>query len=165
MYLGALIIVMAFLLLEVSYKLLADIKTGLLIILLVITFTIYGGVNLRNKSGGFLNFADSYQHGLVMMAVGGFIYSIYNLLLYTTIAPELPGKLIEVGVEKIESSLGKIGMSREIIDSAVEEARKSGAAKYSVSGVLIGYPIVLFFYAACALLTALFVKKSKTEVA
>ena len=161
MYLGALIIVMAFLLLEINYKLIADIKTGLLIILLVLGFTIYGGINLRNKSEGFLSYGDSYQHGLVMMAVGGFIYSIYNLLLYTVIAPELPEKLIEVAAQKKEVELNAIRESKEIIESTVESVRKSGAAKYSISGVLTGYPIVLIFYAVCALVTALFVKKSK----
>jgi hypothetical protein len=161
MFLGALMIVLAFLLLEINYKLIADIKTGLLVILLVLGFTIYGGINFRNKSGGALSYGDSYQHGIAMMAVGGFIYSIYNLLLYTVIAPELPGKLIEVSIQKEEAELSEDG--KEIIDSAVESARKSGAAKFSISGVLTGYPIVLIFYAVCALITALFVRKSKPE--
>ncbi len=163
MFLGALMIVMAFFLLEINYKLLADIKTGILIILFVLVFTIYGGINFRNKSGGLLSYGDSYQHGIVMMAVGGFIYSIYNFLLYTVIAPELPEKLIEVSIQKVETELSAVGLSKEIIESTIESTRKSGAAKYSISGVLIGYPMVLFFYAACALVTALFVRKSKPD--
>ena len=163
MYLGALNIVMAFLLLEVNYKLIEDIKTGFWVILLVLAFAVYGGINFRNKSGGFLSYGNSYQHGLMMMAIGGLIYSIYNLLLYTVIAPDLPGKLIEVTIQKVQTKLSEIGLSEEIIKSDIEEARKSGASKFSISGVLIGYPLVLFFYAACALVTALFVRKSKPE--
>ena len=163
MYLGALMVMTVFLLLEINYKILAEFKTGFLIILIVLGFTIYGGINLRNRSDGFLNYGESFRHGFVMMAVGGFIYSIYNMLLYTVIATELPGKLIEVSVQKKEIELNAIGEAKEIIASAVESVRKSGAAKYSISGVLTGYPIVLFFYAVCALITALFVRKSKPE--
>ncbi|MGC4020752.1 MAG: DUF4199 domain-containing protein [Cyclobacteriaceae bacterium] len=160
---GIINVVIGVLLYVVDYTMLTDWKTGILIVLLVIGVTIYAGINYRSEVGGFLGYGKAWQHGMIFMAVGGLVYSIYNLILYTIIDPELPAKLVEAAVEKAQAMAESFGASGDALDKAMEDTRKRTEGQFSVVGVMTGFAFSLIFYAIIALITALFVRKNQPE--
>lgn len=145
----------------IDYALLANWKTGIVIFLMFIGLAIYGGINYRNEIGGYLPYGKAFQHGFILMAISGLISSIFMVLLYTVIDPELPEKLVKVGMENAQAMMESFGMPEDQMDKAMEDARKRTENQYTVSGTAMGYGIGLIIYAVLSLITAIFVRKNE----
>jgi hypothetical protein len=145
----------------VDYALLANWKTGIVIFIMFIGLAIYGGINYRNEIGGYLSYGKAFQHGFILMAISGLVSSIFMVLLYTVIDPELPEKLVKVGMENAQAMMESFGMPEDQMDKAMEDARKRTENQYTVSGTALGYGIGLIIYAVLSLITALFVRKNE----
>jgi lysylphosphatidylglycerol synthetase-like protein (DUF2156 family) len=161
---AAVSIVLTITLYAVDYSMLADWKTGILMILIFISITIYAGINYRNQIGGFLPFGKAFQHGFVVMAICGIVSTVFMILMYTVIDPELPQKLTDASIEKAEAMMESFGLSGDAMDKALEDARKRSEGQFSAFGAIKGYGIGLIVYAIVALITSLFVKKNQPEV-
>ncbi len=160
---GIINMVIGILIYAIDYTMMADWKLGILVICIVIGMTIYTGINYRNQIGGLLPYGKAFQHGLVFMIVGGVIYSLYNLLLYTVIDPELPSKLIDVTLEKTEQMLENFGMSGDQLDKAMADAKKRSEGQFSIKGVFTGFAFSIIFYAVIALITSLVTRRNPPE--
>lgn len=145
----------------VDYALLANWKTGIVIFVMFIGLAIYGGINYRNEIGGYLSYGKAFQHGFILMAISGLVSSIFMVLLYTVIDPELPEKLVKVGMENAQAMMESFGMPEDQMDKAMEDARKRTENQYTVSGTSMGYGIGLIIYAVLSLITAIFVRKNE----
>jgi uncharacterized protein YybS (DUF2232 family) len=144
----------------VDYSMLADWKFGIFVILLFIGLTIYGGINYRNEGDGFLPYGKAFQHAFILMAVAGIVSTVFNILLYTVIDPELPTKLTDVAMENAEKMMERFGMPADQMDKALEDARARTEKQFSMSGLAMSYAIGLIIYAVLSLITSLFVKKN-----
>jgi len=160
---GAVSIVLTITFYAVDYSMLADWKFGILFILIFIGLTIYAGINYRNQIGGFMPYGKAFQHGFVMMAVCGIVSTIFMILLYTVIDPELPQKLIDASIEKAEAMMESFGVAGDQMEKALEDARKRSEGQFSAMGALKNYGFGLIFYAIIALITSLFVRKNQPE--
>ncbi len=155
-------IVLTILLYAIDYTLLANWKM-ILLLLVFLGLVVYAGINYRNQIGGFMSYGKAFQHGFVTFAVMGVIATIFNIVLYEVIDPELPAKLTEVSVENAQKMMESFGVPEDQMDKAIEDAKTRGADQFSVMGALKGYPIALIFYAILSLISALIVKKNEPE--
>lgn len=161
--LGAVSVGLTFLLYVVDYSLLANWKLLLLIIAISLGALIYFGLDYRKSGTGFLTYGKAFQHGFITLAISGLMGIIFNIVLYTVIDPELPGRLTEVALENTEAMMRKFGAPEDQIETALEDARVSTQASYTVAGQLKSYLWVLIFYAIIAAITSAFVKKNEPE--
>jgi hypothetical protein len=147
----------------VDYAMLANWKFGIFVIVMFIGLAIFAGINYRGETGGFLPYGKAFQHGLILMAVAGLISTLFTVILYTVIDPELPAKLTDVALENAEKMMESFGMPADQMDKAMEDARTRTENQFSVSGLAMGYGIGLIIYAVLSLITAIFVKKNPPE--
>lgn len=147
----------------VDYAMLANWKFGIFVLVMFIGLTIYGGINYRSEIGGFLPYGKAFQHGFILMAVSGLISTLFTLILYTVIDPELPAKLTDVAMENAEKMMEGFGVSADQMDKAMEDTRKRTENQFSISGLGMGYGIGLIIYAVLAAITSIFVKKNPPE--
>ncbi len=147
----------------VDYAMLADWKFGIFVFALFIGLAIYAGINYRGEIGGILPYGKAFQHGFILMAISGLISTIFTMILYTVIDPELPAKLTEVALENAQKMMESFGMPEDQMDQAMEDARKRTENQFSTSGLAMGYGIGLIVYAVLSLITAIFVKKNPPE--
>jgi Protein of unknown function (DUF4199) len=145
----------------VDYTLMADWKVGIFSLVVFIGFTAYAGINYRGEIGGFIPFGKAFQHGFIVFAVSGLIASLFNLLLYTVIDPELPAKLTEATLEKTAAMMEGFGAPEDAVDKAMDEARARAENQYSVSGIATGYGFILGMSLLFSLITALIVRKNE----
>ena len=160
---GSISIVLTCALYAVDYALLANWKTGIFIIVLFIGLAIYAGINYRKEIGGLLPYGKAFQHGFILMAISGLISTIFSIVLYTVIDPELPGKLTEVALENAQAMMEGFGMPEDQMDKAMEDARKSTENQFSAAGLGKAYGIGLIIYAVLASITAIFVRKNPPD--
>jgi hypothetical protein len=160
---GAISVVLTGIFYAIDYTLLANWKTAILFFALFIGLAIYAGISYRNEVGGFLAYGKAWQHAFVLMAVSGIISTAFNMVLYTVIDPELPGKLTEVTLETTQAMLERFGMPEDQMDQALEDARKRSANQFSMTGLLMSYGIGLIVYAVLSLITSIFVRRNPPE--
>lgn len=147
----------------VDYTLLANWKFGIFVFLVSIGLTIYAGINYRGEIGGFLAYGKAFQHGFVLMAISGLLSTLFNMVLYTVIDPELPQKLTEVAMENAQAMMESFGMPEDQMDQALADARERTENQFSASGLAMSYGIGLIIYAVLAAITSIFVRKNPPE--
>lgn len=147
----------------IDYALLADWKVGLISFAIFLGYGIYSGIGYRNEIGGFMPFGKAFQHGFLVFAISALISTVFNILLYTVIDPELPGKITEVAVQNAEAMMEGFGLSGDALDEAMEKTRKDTADRYTLGGLALGYVWALIGCAVFALITGAIVKKKEPE--
>jgi hypothetical protein len=162
--LGVISIAITLLLYVADYTLMADWKVGLFSFAVFIGYAIYAGIGYRKEIGGFIEFGKAFQHGLIIFAVSALISTIFNILLYSVIDPELPGKLTEASMEATAAMMEKFGVPEDQLEEAMEKAREDTAKRFTVSGLATGYLFALIFCAIFALITGAIVKKKQPEM-
>lgn len=147
----------------IDYALLADWKVGLISFAIFIGYAIYAGIAYRKEIGGFIPFGKAFQHGFLIFAISALISTVFNMLLYTVIDPELPQKVVEVAMQNTEEMMAGFGMPEDKMEEALVKARKDTEERYTISGLAMGYVWILIFCAVFALITGAIVKKKEPE--
>jgi len=101
------------------------------------------------------------KHGFLVFAISGLLATIFTLLLYTVIDPELPAKLTEATLEKTAEMMEGFGAPQDAIDKAMDDARERSESQYSVTGSFTGYGFMLIMSAIFSLITGLVVRKNE----
>lgn len=147
----------------VDYTLLVQLKILALSLLISLGFGIYAGIKYRNEIGGFLSFGKAFQHGFVLFAISGLVYTLFTFVLYFVIDPELPEKLKEASLANTEEMMRGFGMPEDQLEEAMEKAEESAQGQYSPAKMALGYLFSLIFSAIMALISGLIVKKKEPE--
>jgi len=125
--------------------------------LIALTAIFFGVKAYRDKVlGGKITFGRAFTLGIGISAVAAIIFGIYVYFLYTAIAPDLSGKMIEIYREKIKTS----GQTQEVIAKQIEEFDKESAMwnnPYLQSFVML--MTVFMIGVVISLITAFILKK------
>ncbi|MEQ9403146.1 MAG: DUF4199 domain-containing protein [Cyclobacteriaceae bacterium] len=129
-----------------------------------IGITAYFGVTYRNENDGFLSFGKSYVYSIICLLVAGVVGTIFSILLFTVIDPELSVTLTDVIIEKTESMMAGFGAPQDAIDEQMEKLRTDMPENFSVGGMIKSFFTGgLIMNAIIALIAALFIKKKEPE--
>lgn len=123
--------------------------------LISITVLTYGLVTFR-KEYGFLNVGQCIKIGLGIGAVSGIIASIYFLALINYIDPDFTEKTISYSVETYAQK--NPNASQEQLDQVRIGQEYGRKPLFAIAAILI---ITVIFYFLIALISAIFLKKSK----
>jgi len=160
---AAVSIILTMTLYVVDYTLMVQLKFLFLGLAIYFGITIYAGIDYRKSIGGFIPYGKAFQHGLIVLALSGLIASIFNLLLYYVIDPELPQKLVDASLENTRAMMEGFGAPEESMDEAMEQARESTAKQFTVGGMALGYIWIVVFSAIMSLISSIFVRKNQPE--
>lgn len=161
--LGIVSVVLTLIAYAADYTLLASMSFGLLSLAIYLGYGIYAGITYRKEVGGFLPFGQSFQHGLIVFAASALISTLFGMLLYTVIDPELPEKLTKVAVENAEKMMVSFGMPEDKMEEALAKAESDSADRYTISGLAMGYVWALIGCVIFALISGAIVKKKEPE--
>ena len=134
---------------------------GLVALLLSLGFVIYYGLQFRNESGGFVSFKISYGYSMLTFVVSGLIGTVFNILLYNFIDPDLPEIISEAIIEQTAQMMEGFGASQEMIDKAIEEADTT--SNFTTFGQIKSFGFALIVYAVMSLITGAIIKRKKPE--
>ncbi|MCW5911980.1 MAG: DUF4199 domain-containing protein [Cyclobacteriaceae bacterium] len=157
---GGVSITLTVLLYVIDYTLMVQLKTLFVMLLIYLGITIYAGIDYRNNIGGFLPYGKAFVHGFLVLAVSALVATLFSMVLYNVIDPDLPQNLTDASLENTREMMEKFGAPEEAIDQAIEDAKGRTANQFTITGQLIGYASILFFSAIMALISAIFVKKN-----
>jgi hypothetical protein len=157
-------IISTMLLYAIDYTLMIQLKILFIMLAIYLGITIYAGIDYRKSIGGFLSYGKAWQHGFLILAISGFIATLFSFLLYFVIDPDLPANLVDASMENTRAIMEGFGAPEDSIDEALEKARASTEDRFTVGGILLGYGQIAIFSAIMALISALFVRKNQPEM-
>lgn len=161
---GVISIVITLLLYIVDPSMLASMWVGLFIFALLLVLVSYFGRQHRGETGGFMSFGKAWVYSMQLFVIAGIIGTIFNILLYNVIDPELPGIVADKAVENAESMMARFGMPEDQMDEALDKTRNDTIERFTIVGSLTGYLWSLIFYAILSLITGLIIKKNEPEL-
>ena len=161
--LGVISIVLTMLVYIIDYTIMADWKFGILSFVIYIGFTIYASINYRNEIGGFMPFGTAFKHGYLVFILSGLVATLFAIVLYHVIDPELPQKITDVTIENTTKMMEGFGAPEASIDEAVEKMKVDMPQNYTLFGHAKTYGIMLIVSAVFALITGAISKKKQPE--
>ncbi len=125
--------------------------------IIALTAIFFGVKTYRDKVlGGKITFNKAFTLGAGISAIASVIFGIYVYFLYTAIAPDLSGKMIEIYREKIKTS----GQTQEVINRQLEEFDKEAPMwNNPVLQSFVMLITVFFIGIIISLITAVILKK------
>ena len=156
---AAISIIITLLLYVVDYTLMVQLKFLFFSLAIYLGLVIYAGIDYRKSVGGYLDFGKAFLHGFIVFALSGLVSTIFSILLYTVIDPELPTKLVDASMENTRAMMENFGAPADSIDEALEKAKADTEKRFTVGGMAIGYIWAVAVSAILALITGLIVRK------
>jgi len=147
----------------IDYNLMLNYWVSALPMVLWIGLPIYAGIALRKQNGGLLPFKTAFVSSFAIIAIGVIVSTLFNVLLYQVIDPELPAKMQALMIEKQTAMLEGFGMEQDQIDAQMaklEEDPMFSLGKQLTTGLMTA----LIGGAIFALITGAIVKKNPTEI-
>ncbi|MEP1033779.1 DUF4199 domain-containing protein [Ekhidna sp.] len=136
----------------------------LLFFLIFIVLVSYFGIQHRKEIGGYMAFGKAWIYSMQLLVVAGIVATIFNILLYNVIDPELPSMLADQSVENAEAMMSRFGMPEDQMDEALEKTRTDTLDRFTVMGSIKGFLVGLIFYAILSLITGAIIKKKEPEL-
>jgi len=130
---------------------------------IVIVFMIVGGLKVRAANGGFLSYQSSFIAVFTIAAVAMLIMTVFNIILYNFINPELGSIVKEISIEKAIEMMEGFGMPESDIEKSLTEMENMDK-QFTVGGQLIQYGKGLIFWAIASALFALIPRKNNPQV-
>lgn len=135
----------------------------MLLFLVLIFLVSYFGIQHRKEIGGFLSFGKSWMYSMQLLVAAGILGTIFNILLYNVIDPELPAMLADQSVENAAEMMSSFGMPEDQMEEALDKTRTDTLDRFTVMGAIKGFAIGLIFYAILSLITGAIIKKKEPE--
>ncbi|WP_421764480.1 DUF4199 domain-containing protein [Ekhidna sp.] len=136
----------------------------LLFFVVFIFLVCYFGIQHRNSIGGYISFGKAWAYSMQVFIAAGLLATVFNILLYNVIDPELPELLADQSVENAESMMRNFGMPEDQMDEALEKTRTDTLDRFTVTGSLVGFLWGLIIYAILSLITGAIIKKKEPEL-
>lgn len=158
---GAVSIFLTMALYVIDYELMVQLKFLLSALAIYFGLTIYGGIEYRNATGGYLSYGKAFQHGFLVLAISALAATFFNILLYNVIDTELAQKLTDAALENQRTMMEGFGAPEDQIEKAMEEARVRTENQYTIKGMAMGYVFILVVSAIMAAISSIFVRKNE----
>lgn len=150
----------------VNMNLLAEWYVGILALLVLVVVLFAGTVAARKANGNVLSFGQAWVASMTVALVAQVLSAALTLLLYQVIAPELPGVLEQLTLEKSRAMMEGFGMSGDVLDMQMKEIQSAMKEAYTWKGLAKNSAGGMLMWAVVSLIVAAVTRKNaKSEFA
>jgi Protein of unknown function (DUF4199) len=162
--LGVVAIVLSVGMYAIDYRWMVQLKAVLISLIIFFAIVVYAGIDYRRSIGGLLSYGKAFLHGFLVFAISALIASLFSIVLYEIIDPELPQKLTDVALEN-DRIVMTVGTQEDQVEKVVDEERRARMEnQFTMGGVATGYVFKLIVSAIMTLVSALIVRKTEAEM-
>ena len=134
---------------------------GIIILVINIGLIIYSGIQYRASIGGYMDFKTAFSVTFLTFLMAGILGTIFTIILYQVIDPELPVRLTQAAIEQTEQMMNNFGAQQESINEQMGLIKEKMANQFSLLGQIKGFGISMIIYAVVALIIGAIIKKSE----
>ena len=143
----------------IDVKLMANWWVSIVATVIYLGLGVMSVTTTRKMFEGYISFREAFSVYMLTVLFAGLIATVFSLLLYTVIDPNLPEVLTELVIEKTVGIMERIGAPDEQIDEAIKKIEESNP--FSVGNVALSYLYTIIFNAVIGLIIAAATKKNK----
>jgi hypothetical protein len=149
-----------------NMNLLAEWWVGILALLIIVVFMFTGTSAARSANGGSFSFGQAWFASMSVAFVAQVVSAALTLVLYQVIAPELPGVLEELTLEKTRAMMEGFGMSPDLLEPQMAEIKAQMKEAYTWKGMAKNTAGGMVMWAVISLIVAAISKRTpKSEFA
>ena len=145
----------------VNMNLLAEWYVGTLALLLIVVFQFLGTVAARKAHGIPFSFGKAWVASMTVAAVAQVLSAALTLVLYQVIAPELPGILEQITLDKSLQMMEGFGMSGDMLELQMSEIKKAMREAYTAKGLAKSSAWAMLMWAVISLIVAAITRKNQ----
>ena len=150
----------------VNMNLLAEWYVAILALLILVIFLFTGTIAARKANGNVLSFGQAWVASMTVALVAQVLSAVLTMLLYQVIAPELPGVLEQITLEKTRAMMEGFGMSGDMLDMQMKEIQSAMKEAYTWKGLAKNSAGGMLMWAVVSLIVAAVTRKNaNTEFA
>ena len=144
----------------VNMNLLAEWYVAILALLILVIFLFTGTIAARKSNGNVLSFGQAWVASMTVALVAQVLSAALTLLLYQVIAPELPGVLEQITLEKTQAMMEGFGMSGDMLDMQMKEIKAAMKEAYTWKGLVKNSAGGMLMWALVSLIVAAVTRKN-----
>ena len=144
----------------VNMNLLAEWYVAILALLILVIFLFTGTIAARKANGNVLSFGQAWVASMTVVLVAQVLSAALTLLLYQVIAPELPGVLEQITLEKTQAMMEGFGMSGDMLDMQMKEIKAAMKEAYTWKGLVKNSAGGMLMWALVSLIVAAVTRKN-----
>lgn len=133
----------------------------LVLLFVTLGFICYQGIQYRNGEGGYMDFGKAWIYSLTAMLTSGLISTLFSILLFTVVDPELAEIVADAAAETAESMARSFGAPEGAIDDAVEKAKADTLDRLTPKGYAVSFLWSILVSGIISLITGLIIRKKK----
>ena len=144
----------------VNMNVLAEWYVAILALLILVIFLFTGTIAARKANGNVLSFGQAWVASMTVALVAQVLSAALTLLLYQVIAPELPGVLEQITLEKTQAMMEGFGMSGDMLDMQMKEIKAAMKEAYTWKGLVKNSAGGMLMWALVSLIVAAVTRKN-----
>ena len=144
----------------VNMNLLAEWYVAILALLILVIFLFTGTIAARKANGNVLSFGQAWVASMTVALVAQVLSAVLTMLLYQVIAPELPGVLEQITLEKTQAMMEGFGMSGDMLDMQMKEIKAAMKEAYTWKGLVKNSAGGMLMWALVSLIVAAVTRKN-----
>ena len=145
----------------INMNLLAEWYVGMLAFLIIVVFQFLGTVAARKAHGVPFSFGMAWKESMTVAAVAQIVGVAFTLVLYQVIAPELPGVLEQITLDKSMEMMEGFGMSGDMLELQMREIKKAMSEAYTAKGLLKSSAYAMLMWAIVSLIVAAITRRNQ----
>ena len=110
---------------------------GFINLAITITILLVAGFQLRSEKGGTLPFKEAFLSTWLIVVIAGALSTIYSIIQYNVLTPELPAQIQEAIINQTASMLQNFGADDATIDETVAQLEAENS--FSVNSLLMSF--------------------------
>ena len=147
----------------VNMNLLAEWYVGILALVIIVVFLFLGTVAARKANEGAFSFGQAWMASMTVAFVAQILSAALTLVLYQVIAPELPGVLEEITLDKSREMMEGFGMSGDMLELQMSELKKAMSEAYTAKGLAKNSAGAMMMWAVISLIVAAITRRTPTS--
>jgi hypothetical protein len=128
-------------------------------ILLPISITVLGGLQLKKFQGGYLEFSEALKVTFLILVIGSFVSMVFDYILLNYIDVPFRQAVMQILADKAERAMEKLGMSQDKIDQFTEDMLNGN--NYTFGKLFLGFAFRCIGLFIVALIVSAIIKKKR----
>ncbi len=145
----------------VNMNLLAEWYVGILALVIIVVFLFLGTAAARKANEGAFSFGQAWMASMTVAFVAQILSAALTLVLYQVIAPELPGVLEEITLDKSREMMEGFGMSGDMLELQMSELKKAMSEAYTAKGLAKNSMGAMLMWAVVSLIVAAITRRNQ----
>lgn len=161
LFLGLFVIVATTLVYTIDLSLFTASWYGMANMAIVIAFGVTAAIQAKKSQGGFLTFRQTFTSFFIAVLVGLFLSTVFSILLFNIIDPEAKQIITDNVIKMTAGLMEKFGTKPADINEIIKEMKKTDS--FGVYGQLKGFLFNIIIYSVIGLVTALIIRRERTQ--